>query len=117
MIVQINQVNFRGKGNKKHARYFKEQLDQLLQQSNAVGIERVNVIVKSTSLAARESAPPGVILETLAATAIIAVDEAGNQLNTDTHLLALPCPPYCGKGGGDGKAVGITFHKLKKMLQ
>ena len=38
------------------------------------------------------------------------VDATGQQVGTETVSLALPCPPFCGKGrvGGDAQIMVVT---------
>lgn len=114
MIIEIQDADFRGKGNKQKARYFKYEIEALLAQTDAVAIERVNVEVKTPRLR-RASMPIDTSIAT-PVTAFIALDSQGNQLKAPHHKLALPCPPYCGKNGGDTKLRTIGYRTAKRMF-
>jgi hypothetical protein len=83
----VSNVNFGGGGSLSPS--YKDSDEQaLLDQTNAVSIQLVNVIV----LVDIETEPANKEV-----TAKIAIDGNNAQLKEPDHLLALPCPPYCGK--------------------
>jgi hypothetical protein len=77
----------------------------LLAQTNAVGTRLIDVIVQVEI----ENIPANTEV-----TAKIAIDEFNAQLEAQDNLVALPCPPYCGKDGlSSSKTTGENSTEIK----
>ena len=88
--TKCKDINFGGLGSSNTGvTYFDADEAELRAQPGAAGLQSVNVIVTESE--------KGVAPQT-SATVRIAVDVEGNQLRDRNHLVALPCPPYCGQG-------------------
>ena len=85
----VSNVSFGGNGSTVSHYYRTEDTDAVRNQAGAEGVGLTNVVANKNM---------GGIPAFTEVTVQIGIDGRGAQLNDHNHLIALPCPPYCGKG-------------------